>query len=250
VKAFFLDTQWPEDLEDRNQPGQRWSFALRRVTGLQPMSNPGYRLVEKGNSRLGVVQANRPAPDSGGIGQAIGVFKLRHCLFARTLFHYALEKCLAASEQAVVRVRERKHRQEGKGRLALGAAATTNLDPVVILVMSLLATAPVAVDRIAVTNRTMAYDSRVAVFGPVGGKFRQRDGDWDELNRNSQGFRPGVDPPRSRPEPEPLLLKKTPTERKYTSEKACFNLLAGYLRRCTHRDSYKRNTSALLRSHG
>jgi hypothetical protein len=129
--------------------------------------------------------------------------KLRHCLFARTLLHYALEKCLAASEQAVVRVRERKHRQEGKGRLALGAAATTNLDPVVILVMRLLATAPVAVDRIAVTNRTMAYDSRVAVFGPVGGKFRQRDGDWDELNRNSQGFRPGVDPPRSRPSRSP-----------------------------------------------
>jgi hypothetical protein len=95
--------------------------------------------------------------------------------------------------------------------------------------------APVADDRIAVTNRTMAYDSRVAVFGPVGGKFRQRDGNWDELNRNSKGFRPGVDPPRSRPEPEPLLLKKTPTERKYTSEKACFNLLAGYLPDITSR---------------
>jgi hypothetical protein len=225
-ESIFLDTQWPEDLEDRNQPRQRRCFALRRVTGLQPMSNPGYRLVEKGNGRLGVIQANRPAPDSGGIGQAIGVFKLRHCLFPRTLLHYALEQCLAVREQTVVRVRKRKHRQEGKGSPALGAAATANLDPVVMLVMRLLATAPVADDRIAVTNRTMAYDSRVAVFGPVGGKFRQRDGDWDELNRNSKGFRPGVDPPRSRPEPEPLLLKKTPTERKYTSEKACFNLLA------------------------
>jgi hypothetical protein len=51
--------------------------------------------------------------------------------------------------------------------------------------MRLLATALAADDRIAVTNRTMAYDSRVAVFGPVGGKFRQQDGDWDELNRNS-----------------------------------------------------------------
>jgi hypothetical protein len=89
-----------------------------------------------------------------------------------------------------VRVRERKHRQEGKGPPTLGAAATVNLDPVLILIMRLLATAPVAVDRIAVTNRTKAYDSRVAVFRPVGVKFGQRDGDWDKEDRNSQGFRP------------------------------------------------------------
>jgi hypothetical protein len=30
----------------------------------------------------------------------------------------------------------------------------------------------------------------------------------DKENRNSQGFCPGVDPPRSQPEVEPLLLLK------------------------------------------
>ena len=102
-------------------------------------------------------------------------------------------------EQAVVRVRERKHRQEGKGPPALSAAARTNLDPVVILVMRLLAAASVADDRIAVTTGQwrviVASQSSAQSMASFDGATETRD----ELNRNSQGFRPGVDPPSSRP---------------------------------------------------
>jgi hypothetical protein len=61
-------------------------------------------------------------------------------------------QCLGASQQAIVGVRERKRWQEGECPLATGAATATDLDPVVMLIVRLLAAASVADDRIAFTN--------------------------------------------------------------------------------------------------
>jgi len=52
-----------------------------------------------------------------------------------------------------VRVRERKQRQEGEGLLATGAATASDANPVVLLIVRLLAAASMADDRIALTNR-------------------------------------------------------------------------------------------------
>jgi hypothetical protein len=52
-----------------------------------------------------------------------------------------------------VRVRERKQREEGEGLAATGAATATDANPVVMLIVRLLAAASVADDRIAFTNR-------------------------------------------------------------------------------------------------
>ena len=129
---------------------------LRMITRRQPISHPRYRLVEKRKSRLRDVQAARPAANSGGVGQAIGGFKLRHCLFPRTMLHYPPKQCLAPRQQTVMRVRERKHRQEGERPTAPDAAAPANPNPVVMLVMRLFAAPSVTDNRIAVTSRTMA----------------------------------------------------------------------------------------------
>ena len=51
----------------------------------------------------------------------------------------------------------------------------------------LLAPAPVTNDRVTLTNRTMAQDDLVAVFGPAGSYLRQRDGDWDKEDRYLRG---------------------------------------------------------------
>jgi hypothetical protein len=75
-----------------------------------------------------------------------------------------------------MRVRKRKQRKEGEGYPAIDAAATMNPNPVVMLVVSLLAAAAVTNDRIVFTKRAAAYDDLVAVFRPVGGKLVQRDG--------------------------------------------------------------------------
>jgi hypothetical protein len=49
-------------------------------------------------------------------------------------------------------------------------------NPVVMLVMRLLAATAVTDDRIVFTKRASAYDDFVAVFGPVGCNLVRRDG--------------------------------------------------------------------------
>ena len=111
-----------------------------------------------------------------------------------------------------MRVRERKQGQEGEGLPAIGAATAPDPDPVVILIVGLLAAASVADDRIAFTNRASPQDDLIAVSGPVGFELVRRSGKWDKKNRRSWGLYPGADPPRSEPEAEPLLPKrKIPT---------------------------------------
>jgi hypothetical protein len=119
---------------------------------------------------------------------------------------------LATSQQTIVRVRERKRREESEGLTATGAVAAPDPNPVVMLIVRLLAAAPMADDGIALTNGTSPQDNVGALFGPVGFQLVRRRGKWDKKNRNSSGLCPGVDLPRSEPEAEPLLLKrKSPT---------------------------------------
>ena len=68
-------------------------------------------------------------------------------------------------------VRKREQRKEGKGRPAIGAAAATDANPVVMLVVGLLAAAAMTDDRIVFTNRASAYDELVAGLCPVGRKL-------------------------------------------------------------------------------
>jgi hypothetical protein len=114
-----------------------------------------------------------------------------------------------------MRVREREHRKKREGHPAISAAAAMDPNPVVILVVRLLKAPAMTNDRIPFTKRASAYDDLVAVFRPVGGKLVRRDGNWDKVDRTSQGFRLCLRPPRSSTEAEPRLLKKNPTERKY-----------------------------------
>jgi hypothetical protein len=111
-----------------------------------------------------------------------------------------------------MRVRERKQRQKSEGLSATRAATTTDLNPVMILIVSLLAAAPVADYRTMFTDGTWRQDDLIAVSGPISFELVRRDRKWDKENRNSQGFCPGVDPPRSEPEVEPLLLKRIQLE--------------------------------------
>jgi len=120
------------------------------------MSYAGDSLAEKAKLWLRKAHTARPAADSGRIGQAIGVLELRQRLLPRTVLHKAPQQCLAARHQTVMRVRKREQRKEGEGRPAIGAAAATDPNPVVILVMSLLAAPAVTNDRIAFTNRAPA----------------------------------------------------------------------------------------------
>jgi len=52
---IFSESQGPENLQNRSQPGQRPSLVIGWITRRQPVSHAGERLLEKGKSRLGAV---------------------------------------------------------------------------------------------------------------------------------------------------------------------------------------------------
>ena len=113
-------------------------------------------------------------------------------------------QCLRARQQTVVRVRERKQRQEGEGFPATGAATATDANPVVMFIVRLLAAASVADDRIMFTSGASPQNDLGATRGPIRFELVRRDGKWDKQNRSSLELCPGVDPPRSEPEAELL----------------------------------------------
>ena len=152
-EEIFSATQGPENLQNPHQPSQRPSLLIDRITRCQPVSDAGERLAEKGPSRLGAIQFVGPAAKRGRIGYAVRIFERRRGLFPGTMLHKAPPQSLTARQQTVVGVRERKRRKEGEGLPATGAATTTDPNPVVVCIVRLLATASVADDQIAFTNR-------------------------------------------------------------------------------------------------
>ena len=114
-----------------------------------------------------------------------------------------------------MRVRERKQRKKCEGLPATGAGTATDANPVVMLIVCLLAAASMADDRIALTNRASPQDDFGAARGPFRFELVRRDEKWDKQNRSSSGLCPsGVDLSRSEPEAELL-----PPETKIQLEK-------------------------------
>jgi hypothetical protein len=61
-----------------------------------------------------------------------------------------------------------------------------------MLVVRLLASMPVPDNRIALADRTKAYDDLVAVVGPAGSKLPQPGRDWDKEDRYLKGASPST----------------------------------------------------------
>ncbi len=110
------------------------------------MSHAGECLAEKRTGRLRAIHSVGPAAKCGSIGHTVRVFERRRGLFPGTVLHKALPQRLTASQQAIMCVRKRKPRQEGEGLPANGAATATDANPVVMLIVRLLAAASVADD--------------------------------------------------------------------------------------------------------
>jgi len=78
----------------------------------------------------------------------------------------------------------------------------------VVLIVRLLAAASVADDRIAFTNGASPQDDVPAACRRFDFRLVRRSRKWDKKNRRSSGLCSGVDLPGSKPEAEPLLLKR------------------------------------------
>ena len=146
-----------------------------------------------------------PAAKRGRIGYAIWVFERRRGPFPGTMLHKAPSQCLTTRQQAVMRVRERKQWKKGESLPATGAAAATDVDPVVVFIVGLLAAASVADNGFTFTSGASPHENFGATRGPLRFELVRRDGKWDKQNRSSSGLCPsGVDLPRSEPEAELL----------------------------------------------
>jgi len=93
---------------------------------------------------------------------------------------------LTARQQAVMRVRERQQWEESEGLPANWAATATDGNPIVILIVRLLAAPAVADDRIPFTCRASPQD--LAVSGPISFKLVRQRRKWDKKNRSSLGL--------------------------------------------------------------
>jgi hypothetical protein len=76
----------------------------------------------------------------------------------------SLENAVCFSRDAVGR---RKRRQESEGFAAAVAKTAANPDPIVVLIMSLFAPAPMADDGILHANRAVAQNDSRARIGPI-----------------------------------------------------------------------------------
>ena len=211
-------------MQNWSQPRQRSSFVIGRITTRQPASDAGARLTEKRESRLRGVQAARPAAERGGIRHTIRVPERRRGLFPGAMFHKTPPQCLTARPQTVVRVRERKARQEGEGLPTTGATAAPDVNPVVMLIVRLLAAASMADDRIAFASGASPQHDFGAACVPIGFELVRRDRKWDKQNRSSLELCPlrpltCQDPSRKR---SSFLLKKNPTGREYSFSAMAF----------------------------
>ena len=207
---IFSAPQRPENLQNRSQPRHRLSFVIGRITARHPVSDVGDGLPSKGKGQLREVQAARPAAEAGGIGQTIRVFQIRQCLLPRAVLYKAPPQCLTARQQAVMRIRERKQRQESEGPSATRTATPTDLNPVMILIVGLLAAAAVADNRTMFTNGALWQDDLVAVSGPLGFELVRRARKWDKENRTPRGSAPALTRQDLSPEVEPLCPSSAP----------------------------------------
>jgi hypothetical protein len=79
-------------------------------------------------------------------------------------------------------IREREQREEGECPSTKRTKPPSDFNPVVVFIVRLLATATVADNRIAFTQRTSAQQ-HVAVVLPVGFGLARRGRKWDKNNR-------------------------------------------------------------------
>src|SRR5438132_11577674 len=138
------------------------------------MSEAGECSTQKRSCRLGWVQAMGPAAERGGLRHVIGIFDRGCRFFPGAVLLKTSPQCLTASQQTVMRIREREGWKKRKRLPAIAAVSATDLDPVVMLIVRLLAATSVANDRIALANRTSPQNNGGALCSTIRFELVQR----------------------------------------------------------------------------
>src|SRR5712692_1868970 len=113
------------------------------------------------------IQCTKPAAKSARVGHAMRIFHRWSGRLPATAFDKVAPQRRTARDQAVVGIGKRERRQEGHGLTAGTADAASNLNPVMVFVMSLFAATTMTNDRISRANRAPANNPFRASLRPI-----------------------------------------------------------------------------------
>ena len=147
------------------------------------MSQACDRLAAKGSCRLKAIQPFRPAAHSGSIRHSIGILQRGNSILPRTVLYEPLPERLSASQQAVMRIRERKQREKGEGPPANLANPASDSNPVMVFIVRLLMAAAVTDNGIAFTNGASAQQDSITIASPIAFDLVWLNRKWDKNNR-------------------------------------------------------------------
>lgn len=144
----FLNPQGPEAAEKREDsgPGQLQIALTENSSAADPSIDRRECASQDGVQRLRRIQLPKPSAECGRVGHAMGILHRRCRRFPGTVLDKVAPQRLTAGDQAVMRVRERKPRQEGDRLAARLADASADRNPVMIFIMSLFAASTMAND--------------------------------------------------------------------------------------------------------
>ena len=143
---------------ENGTPGQLPIAVAENLSAPDPCIDRCERASQEGIGRLRRIQIPKPAAEGGRVGYTIGILHRRRRRFPGTALDKVAPQRRTASDQAVMSVRKREHRQEGNRLAANTAPPPPNSDPVGVFVMSLFLAAAMTDDRIAPANRALAED--------------------------------------------------------------------------------------------
>ena len=166
----FLNPQGPEAAEKREDggPGQLQITVAQDLSAADPFIDRRERASQDGVERLRRIQLPKPAAERGRVRHAMGILHRRCRRFPGTVLDKVAPQRLTARDQAVMRVRERKPRQEGDRLAARLADASPDHNPVMIFIMSLFTAPTMANDRVQQTNWALADEPSYACLRPIG----------------------------------------------------------------------------------
>ena len=138
---------------------------------VEPRIYGPHRPVQARKRRPRGIQTPEPPAQGGRIGYAIGVFDRGRRVLPATALDEVAPQRLAAGNEAVLCVRWRELREEGEGLVARSANAPPNLNPIVLLIVSLFPPAAMSDNGITLTNGASTHDYLARNNGPIAFKL-------------------------------------------------------------------------------
>jgi hypothetical protein len=175
----------PEDLQKGKHGGPRQ--AQRAVNELFAASQPLLHSLERASQirkRGRGIQAAAPAAESGRVRNAIRIFQRWSGAFPGAVLHKTSPQCLTARDQAVMGIGQGESGKKRESQFAESAEPAAIINPVMTVVMCLLAPPAMTDDRIAQTEGTPGKDPFPASH-PVEARLAMVRRKWDNGDRTA-----------------------------------------------------------------